>query len=190
MKILIINASPRRGGNIHQMLTAMEEEALALHHEVRMLRTDEMKVAPCKGCMACRKKLECVLPEDDAQHTLQQICWCDVLIVGAPCYWGNIPGQLKLLFDRIVYGMMGENRWGIPLPLHKGKRAIVVTTSTTRWPFNIWFHQTRGVVRALREIFHYSGFRLIKSIQLGGTKGRQALNERTLAACRRAIRRL
>ena len=107
MKILIINASPRRGGNIHQMLTAMEEEAQALHHEVRMLRTDEMKVAPCKGCMACRKKLECVLPEDDAQHTLQQICWCDVLIVGAPCYWGNIQGQLKLLFDRMVYDMMG-----------------------------------------------------------------------------------
>lgn len=26
--------------------------------------------------------------------------------MGAPCYWGNIPGQMKLLFDRIVYGMM------------------------------------------------------------------------------------
>lgn len=36
-----------------------------------------------------------------------------------------MPGEVKVLFDRMVYGMMGENSWGMPLPLHKGKKAIV-----------------------------------------------------------------
>ena len=45
----------------------------------------------------------------DAQRTLQKIQWADVLIVGSPCYWGNMNGHLKVVFDRIVYGMMGES---------------------------------------------------------------------------------
>ena len=186
----MINASPRRGGNIDTMLTAMKEEAESLNHQVNVVRTDRLHVAACRGCMACRTRKACVLEEDDAQRVLALLEWCDAVVVGAPCYWGNMPGALKLLFDRMVYGMMDEDRWGIPIPLHKGKRAIVVATSTTRWPFNLWFRQTRGVVNALHEIFRYSGFRLVKSIQLGGTKGQMALGQRKLDACRRAVHKL
>ena len=101
-----------------------------------------------------------------------------------------MPGALKMLFDRIVYGMMGENKWGIPLPLHKGKRAVVVSTSTTRWPFNLWFNQTRGVVRALHEILKYSGFRLVAIVQKGNTKASHRLTDRERKACRRAAVKL
>ena len=113
----------------------------------------------------------------------------DVLVVGSPCYWGNMPGTLKVLFDRIVYGLMGESPHGMPLPLHKGKRAILVTACTTPWPFNIWFRQSRGTVRALREILKWSGFRIVRSIERGGTKT-HPLTERDLERCRRAVRRL
>lgn len=191
MKILIINSSPRRGGNIDTMLSVMKDEALLRGDEVEYVRVDELRVAPCRGCMVCRAKGECILPKDDAQRVLELMRWCEVVVVGAPCYWGNMPGMLKLVFDRMVYGMMGENRWGIPIPLHRGKRAIVVSTSTTLWPFNLWFRQTRGVVCALREIFHYSGFCLVKTVQVGGTKGKhKAVTERTLRKCRRVVAKL
>ncbi len=186
MNILFLNASPRRGGNIEQMLGEMVEEVRDQGAEVREVRVDKLSVAPCRGCMACRSRLSCVLPEDGAQQVLALINWCDAMVIGAPCYWGNMPGTLKMLFDRIVYGMMGENKWGIPLPLHKGKRAVVVSTSTTRWPFNLWFNQTRGVVRALHEILKYSGFRLVSTVQKGNTKASHRLTDHERKACRRA----
>ena len=52
---------------------------------------------------------------------------------------------------RKPYGMMGENSWGMPLPLHKGKKAIVVSTCTTPYPFNILYNQTHGVVPMRQE---------------------------------------
>ena len=92
------------------------------------------------------------MPEDDAVRTLDQIKAADAIVIGSPCYWGNLNGHLKMLFDRMVYGMMGETEYGIPIGLHKGKKAVIVSTCTTPYPWNIFFNQTRGVVRALKEI--------------------------------------
>ena len=139
--ILIINGSPRKNGNISKMLEAIKEEAEKQGANVPAIHVHDLQIKPCNGCMNCRKNLTCVLPEDGAQATLQLINKCDVLVVGSPCYWGNLPGELKILFDRIVYGMMGESPKGIPQPLHKGKKAIIVSTCTTPYPFNILFNK-------------------------------------------------
>ena len=39
----------------------------------------------------------------------------------------------KLLFDRIVYGMMRDTP-RFPEPLMKGKKCILLSTCTTPWP--------------------------------------------------------
>ena len=109
--------------------------------------------------------------------------------VGAPCYWGNMPGQLKIIFDRIVYGMIGEDTRGLPLPLHKGKKAILISTSTTPFPFNILFGQSRGAIKAMREILKWSGFKVVSAIELGGTRQHPA-GEKVLNRCRKAIKKL
>lgn len=165
----------------------MKEEAEKCSATVQTVRISDLQVKPCTGCMNCRKTLKCVLPEDGAQDTLRKIKECDLFIIGAPCYWGNLPGQLKVLFDRIVYGMMGESPRGIPIPLHKGKRAIIVSTCTTLFPFNIIFNQTRGVVKALKEILKWSGFKVAATIERGGTKT-NPLKEKDLRRCRKVIR--
>ena len=106
MNILIINGSPRIHGNISAMLDAIREEAEQRGAEVTTVLASRLQVKPCTGCMTCRETHHCVLPEDDAQCVLAAIKSCDVLVVGAPCYWGNMPGQLKIIFDLILYGMM------------------------------------------------------------------------------------
>ncbi len=169
-KLLLINASPRRGGNIDRMITAIADEARRQGADVQCMRVDELDVAPCRGCMACRSQHSCVLPADDAQRMAALVGQCDALVIGAPCYWGNIPGTLKVLLDRMVYAMIGEGRHGLPSPLHKGKRAAIVATSTTAWPWCVLFNQTRGAVRALRQVLHYSGFKIVASVQKGGTR--------------------
>lgn len=184
MKTLIINGSPRHNGKIKRMLEEISSELDKSGHEVKTIEISKLNVEPCKGCMACRSTNYCVLPPDDAQSVLLMIDWCDSLIIGSPCYWGNIPGQLKSLFDRIVYGMMGESPRNIPIPLHKGKKAAIVATCTTQWPWNRLFHQSSGVVRSLNEILKWSGFKVVASIQRGDTK-RCPLTDKDLRKARR-----
>lgn len=190
MKILIINGSPRKQGHISKMLQLMETEARANGDEVTVIRVADLQIRPCIGCMSCREKLKCCLPEDDAQRVLKQIEEAQALIIGASCYWGNLPGQLKVMFDRIVYGMMGETSRGIPIGLHKGKKAVIVSTCTTPYPFNIFFNQTRGVVKALKEILKWSGFKVVSAIEKGGTKQHPGLTEREMKRCRGVIHKL
>lgn len=189
-KVLIINASPRKKGNIAQMVAEMTSEADARGAEVEVIEVQRLHVKPCVACMQCRAKGFCALPEDDAQRVLQLIKDCEAMVIAAPCYWGNIPGTLKLLFDRIVYGMMDESPRNFPLPLHKGKRCVLVSTSTTPWPLNILMHQSRGAIRAMKEICRYSGFKVVATIEKGGTRHNTALAEREKNRCRKAVRKL
>ena len=190
MKILFLNASPRVNGNISKMIHLIAQQCEAAGAEVELIRVQDLKVHPCMACMKCRSALQCVLPPDDAQRILALIQQADALVLGAPCYWGNMPGTLKLLFDRIVYGMMGENSLAVPKPLHKGKRFAIVTASSTMWPFNIIANQTRGVVRALNEILGWSGFKCVTTIQKAGTFRHPEFNERDRKKCLRAARKL
>lgn len=112
MKVLILNGSPRRHGNMSKMLELMKQELEGCGVGTVYIDVPQLQVHPCIGCMKCRSSLKCCLPEDGAQRVLQSMKEADAVIIGAPCYWGNMPGEVKVLFDRMVYGMMGENSWG------------------------------------------------------------------------------
>jgi putative NADPH-quinone reductase len=189
MNILIINGSPRKKGLISQMLGIMRNEAEKNGDKVETVFTNYLNVRPCTGCMACRSKERCVLPEDDSQRVLRLMQAADAIIMGAPCYWGNIPGKMKLLFDRLVYGLMRDTP-RFPEPLMKGKKCILVSTCTTPWPFNIWFGQSRGAIRAMREIAQYSGFKIVATIERGGTAKHSEMTEKDKNRSRKAVRRL
>ena len=189
MKLLIINGSPRKKGLISQMLRIFHEQAIATGVEVTEVYANDLQIKPCMGCMACRSKRYCVLPEDDAQRVLALIQQADAIVIGAPCYWGNIPGQLKLLFDRIVYGMMRDTP-RFPEPLMQGKKAVFISTCTTPFPFNILMNQSRGAIRALREIGRFSGWKIVDTIERGGTAQHPQLTLRDINTCNKAFRKL
>jgi putative NADPH-quinone reductase len=189
MNILIINGSPRKNGLISQMLDIMRNEGESRDMVVETVNIMDLKMRPCIGCMVCRTKGKCVLPEDDTIQVLEKLRWADAVVMGSPCYWGNIPGQMKVLFDRLVYGMMHDTP-RFPEPLMKGKKCILVSTCTTPWPFNIWFKQSRGAIRAMREISRYAGFKIVKEIERGGTMIKPQLTEKDKQKCRKAIAKL
>lgn len=189
MKLLLINGSPRAKGLVSQMLDIMQAEAEARGAQVEAVRTNDLTVKACVGCMACRTKGRCSLAEDDSQRVLKMIQDADAIIMGAPCYWGNIPGKMKLLFDRIVYGMMRDTP-RFPEPLMKGKRCVLVSTCTTPWPFNILFKQSGGAIRAMKEICRYSGFDIVKTIQRGGTAKNSRLTANDRKRCIQAAKKL
>lgn len=190
MDILVLNASPRKKGIISQTVDAFvqgiedanefdfSEEA----PHVELINVNDLNFSPCKGCMFCRNHGNCCQAVDDAHKVAERIRNCDILVVASPVYWGNIPGVLKCLFDRMVYAMMGETKLGIPRPMHKGKSAYVISGCTTPFPFNIICKQTSGVVGALKEILGTSGFKIKGKVMVPGTKGKTELPKRTYRA--------
>ena len=182
MKILILNASPRKNGTISQAVERFADGANYSHlgdfsddTQVEIVNVNDLKFSPCRGCMQCRKCGHCCLPEDDAHRVAEKIAACDVLVVAAPVYWGNMPGTLKTLFDRMVYALMSESRLGIPKPLHKGKYAYIITSCTTPFPFNFFCRQTSGMVVALKEILGTAGFKIKGKVVIPGTKAKKGL---------------
>ena len=190
MKITLIDGSPRKNGLISQIMSIMQQEAEELGAEASIIKVSSLQLTPCKGCMICRKSKRCVLPEDGAQQVLKEIQQSDALVVGSPCNWGNMNGYLKVMFDRMVYGLMDENKYGMPLPLHKGKKCIIVSTCTTPWPFNILLRQSQGTVRALKEILKYSGFSIVSTFQKGNTRQHQQLTAAEVRTLKKRIRKL
>lgn len=172
MRILVLNASPRKNGNVSGLLKKESDRLLKKNPSAEIIwkNVSDLNFAFCHGCMVCRSKGSCILPQDDAHKIEEEIKGCDILMVGTPVYWGNMNGKLKSLFDRLVAVMMGETKYGIPRPLHKGKKAVIITSCTTPFPFNYLCVQSTGAVRAVGEVLKSSGFKVVRKINLSNTK--------------------
>lgn len=169
MKVLVFNASPRKNGNVSKTLKMMVDRYSPEEAEIFSFNVNDLDFKTCCGCMACRSKGECVY-KDEASKIAELVKECDLLFVGTPVYWGNMSGQLKRLFDRLVYVLMTENKMAIPVPLNKGKKAFFVTSCTTPFPFNYLCGQTTGCIRALKEVVKTGGFKICKMKNISGTK--------------------
>jgi multimeric flavodoxin WrbA len=175
MKVLILSGGPRKNGFTSTILKKISE-GIAKRHEVDLVNVYDLKMKPCIGCLKCRPDKECALPEDDAQVVGRKITDTDVLVVGSPTYWGNMTGPLKILFDRNVttFEYVKGNR---VKPKHKGKRAAIVTTSASPWPYNLISSQSGGTVRSLTTILKSGGFKIIGVINMPNTKKRPGVPE-------------
>ncbi len=180
MNILVLNGSPRKHGTVATLLRAAAG-GIAANHLVEWIDVYSLSVKPCLACMKCRPDGYCVMTEDDAHVIAGKISSADALIVGTPTHWGNMSAGLKTLFDRIVPALMGEKPNGIPVPRHKGKKAVIITACTTPWPFNFILPESRGAVRAVREVLHYAGFRITGKIVKPGTRMRPGIGPRLLS---------
>lgn len=68
--------------------------------EIENIRVSSLKFSACTGCMKCRSCGKCVFAGDDADVAGEKIASADFLVVASPCWWGNMTGSLKSLFDR------------------------------------------------------------------------------------------
>jgi multimeric flavodoxin WrbA len=184
MEILVLNGSPRRGGTVVSLLKSVTE-SLSAKHDIVWIDVCNLKMEYCKGCMACREKGACILPQDDAHTVGKKIQGADALVIGTPTHWGNMCVPLKLLFDRNVPVFMGESPKGMPVPRQKGKRAVVATACTTPWPFNFIFPESRGAIRAVKEVMHYGGYKIVGTITKPGTKRSKKISSSLKGRARR-----
>lgn len=175
MKTLVLNASPRAQGTISRMIQQLCGE-ITDKSSFEIVQVSKLVIKPCTGCMKCRTTGFCILPQDDGHITGDKMEEAENIIVGAPVYWGNMPGSLKILFDRNVYRFMGESKNGIPVARMKGKKGFIITSCTTPFPFNVIFRQSTGLIKSINEIYKFGGIRLMKAVTAAGTKNRKNLS--------------
>lgn len=167
------------------MLRRAIEVVTAAGAEYTEINLYDKEIRQCVGCMACRTNLSCPI-KDDMPEIARAIKDADRIVIGAPCYWANMPGVLKTMFDRLAYLFIAEGDRNFPKPLLKGRKALVIATATTPMPFARLFGQTSGTVKSIHRILRMGGIKTIPSIQIGGTMKRDV----TDADLRRVDRRM
>ena len=187
MKVLIIHASPRRKGVTSTLLSEVEA-SINSAHKIETVRIYNLKMKPCIGCMNCRPDQACILPRDDAHMLAEKVRLSDFIIIGCPVYWGNMPGTLKLFFDRNVplfeYAEARAIRY-VPKPQLRGKRAALVVSSVGPFPYNLLRSQSRGTIGVLRTILKAGGIRIEWVINVSDSYNFEKKKERYLKKARR-----
>ena len=100
-KVLVISASPRKGGNSDLLCDEFVRGATEAGHEVEKIRLAEKNVGFCKGCYACQKLKKC-FQNDDANELVEKMLSADVIVLATPVYFYSMDAQLKALIDRSV----------------------------------------------------------------------------------------
>lgn len=98
--VLILSASPRKGGNSDTLCDAFMAGALESGHQVEKIFLRDQKIAPCKGCYTCRKNGGSCVIEDDMAEILERMQVADVIVMATPIYFYAISAQMKMVLDR------------------------------------------------------------------------------------------
>ena len=104
MKIVVLNGSPRKGGNTEIMTQAFAEAARKNQNEVSILDVAPMNIRGCLGCKYCwAHKGECV-QKDDMGKVFEALVDADMVVFASPIYWFDITAQMKTVIDRLYAG--------------------------------------------------------------------------------------
>ena len=99
MDVLIVNSSPRVGGNCDLVTdfiaSRFEREGL----KVDVIRLREFRISPCTGCRECLTRASCII-NDDMKVLIEKLLKCRALIIVTPVYFNNVPSILKAFIDR------------------------------------------------------------------------------------------
>ena len=105
-KILVMVASPKneRSGTLiptKAFVQGLEENG---DFETEYIFIDKMNIKPCRGCLSCwgRPDGSCFIKDDDVPAIREKLINSDIVIWSFPLFLFGVPGQMKVLMDRIV----------------------------------------------------------------------------------------
>ena len=102
MKVLLINASPRLGGNtsiaLEEMIKVFEKEGV----DSEVLNIGNQDIRGCIACGSCVQKGKCVF--DDAVNKAAPIFErAEGLVIASPVYYASANATLIAFLDRLFY---------------------------------------------------------------------------------------
>lgn len=102
MKVLMLNGSPRTGGNTSIALQEMEKVFSAEGVDTEIIQIGKQDIRGCIACNSCAKTGKCVF-DDLVNRTAPQFEACDGLVVASPVYYASANATLIAFLDRLFY---------------------------------------------------------------------------------------
>jgi len=95
MKTLFISGSPRKGNT--EFILNKICKSIKGKKELVLLRNKNIK--HCAGCLYCDEHKKCAI-QDDMQELYGKVQQADLIVIGTPNYFDNVPGLMKDFIDR------------------------------------------------------------------------------------------
>jgi len=102
MKVLMINGSPRVGGNtsiaLEEMMNIFDAEGI----ETEIVQIGAQDVRGCIACGTCRKTGKCIF-DDIVNELAPKLEAADGLVLASPVYYASANSTLTAALDRLFY---------------------------------------------------------------------------------------
>lgn len=102
MKVLMLNGSPRVGGNTSMALKEMEAVFAQEGIETETIQVGKQNIRGCIACLKCHETGKCVF-DDIVNQIAPKLEAADGLVVASPVYYASANPTLVALLDRLFY---------------------------------------------------------------------------------------
>ena len=109
MKVLMINGSPRVGGNTAVALAEMEKTFRKNGIDVEIMQIGNKAIRGCIACGTCMKKGQCMF-DDAVNEAAPKFAEADGLVIASPVYYASANGTLISFLDRLFYSCRCDKR--------------------------------------------------------------------------------
>ena len=99
--VLVISASPRKGGNSDTLCDEFIRGAQESGNQAEKIFLASKNIKYCIGCGVCNTTHRCV-QKDDMAEILDKMVEADVIVLATPVYFYTMDAQMKTLIDRTV----------------------------------------------------------------------------------------
>ena len=127
MKVLLINGSPRVGGNTSIALGEMEKIFQQEGIQVETVQVGNKAIRGCVACLSCMEKGKCVF-DDLVNETAPKFAEADGLVIATPVYYASANGTLISFIDRLFYSTPFDKTMKVGAAVAVARRAGVSAT--------------------------------------------------------------
>lgn len=158
MKATCIVGSARSNGSTAYLIDAIAAGMCETGITVTKYCIGEENLQYCLGCKKCYIDGECV-HHDIVKKIVSDIVSSDFVVIAAPSYWADVPGQLKTFFDRNTpYGDTNPNRI---LKAEKPIKGIAIAVRA-----GVRQQENELILNSIQHYYGHLGIKTVKRISI------------------------
>ena len=127
MKVLLINGSPRVGGNTSIALGEMEKIFQQEGIQVETVHVGNRDIRGCIGCRKCHTAGKCVF-DDLVNETAPKFEAADGVVISSPVYFGSANGTMVSFLDRLFYSTLFDKTMKVGASVASARRGGLTAT--------------------------------------------------------------
>lgn len=166
MKTLLVNGSPRKGGNTASVLKKIAEGLEKEEVSTELVNLSDYEIHPCIGCEQCRKDKTCTRFYDGMHLLYPKIEESRGLVAGSPTYSYNMTPVMKAFIDRLYPYFNFENPRPGPYSSrlqNQGRKLVVMTVGEQNEAKELGY-----TIPAMRDAIAVLGYEAVAELTVTG----------------------